>query len=162
MSKYADTSKLRFGSVQNLVLELETRPRTEQFRSHDVCVCFKNGFYDTNLTFAFDGKDQRKTQAQRLSVNKALLVFILLSRRLYLESPVEEPPAHSLPAAPNVLPYYMQPPQLASPYNPVLNTRGRTAGLVTRTSAGSRISQLLWTPPPPPPRTQTLNGTMTF
>ena len=34
MSKYADTSELRFVSVQNLVLELETRPRTEQFRSH--------------------------------------------------------------------------------------------------------------------------------
>ena len=34
VSKYADTSELRFGSVQNLVLELETRPRTEQFRSH--------------------------------------------------------------------------------------------------------------------------------
>ena len=27
-----DTSELRFGSVQNLVLELESRPRTEQFR----------------------------------------------------------------------------------------------------------------------------------
>ena len=29
-----DTSELRFGSVQNLVLELETRPRTEPFRIH--------------------------------------------------------------------------------------------------------------------------------
>ena len=29
-----DTSKLRFGGVQKLVLELETRPRTEQFKSH--------------------------------------------------------------------------------------------------------------------------------
>ena len=27
-----DTSELRFGNVQNLVLELETRPRTEPFR----------------------------------------------------------------------------------------------------------------------------------
>ena len=34
MSKYADTSKLRFGSVQNLYLELETLPLTELFRSH--------------------------------------------------------------------------------------------------------------------------------
>ena len=29
-----DTSELRFGGVQKLVLELETRPRTEQFKSH--------------------------------------------------------------------------------------------------------------------------------
>ena len=29
-----DTSELRFGSVRNLVLELETRPLTEPFRSH--------------------------------------------------------------------------------------------------------------------------------
>ena len=29
-----DTSELRFGSVQNLVLELETRPLTEAFRIH--------------------------------------------------------------------------------------------------------------------------------
>ena len=35
MSKYADTSELRFGSVQNLYLELETLPLTELFRSHD-------------------------------------------------------------------------------------------------------------------------------
>ena len=34
MSKYADTSELRFGSVQNLYLELETLPLTELFRSH--------------------------------------------------------------------------------------------------------------------------------
>ena len=33
-----DTSELRFGSVQNLYLELETRPLTEPFRSH-VPVC---------------------------------------------------------------------------------------------------------------------------
>ena len=29
-----DTSELRFGSVQNLYLELETLPLTELFRSH--------------------------------------------------------------------------------------------------------------------------------
>ena len=29
-----DTSKLRFGGVRKLVLELETRSRTEQFKSH--------------------------------------------------------------------------------------------------------------------------------
>ena len=29
-----DTSELRFGGVQKLVLELKTRPRTEQFKSH--------------------------------------------------------------------------------------------------------------------------------
>ena len=29
-----DNSELRFGSVQNLVLELETRPWTEPFRIH--------------------------------------------------------------------------------------------------------------------------------
>ena len=29
-----DTSELRFGSVQNLFLELETLPLTEPFRSH--------------------------------------------------------------------------------------------------------------------------------
>ena len=29
-----DTSELRFGSVQNLYLELETRPLTEPFRMH--------------------------------------------------------------------------------------------------------------------------------
>ena len=29
-----DTSELRFGGVQKLVFELETRPRTEQFNSH--------------------------------------------------------------------------------------------------------------------------------
>ena len=29
-----DASELRFGSVQNLVLQLETRPRTEPFRIH--------------------------------------------------------------------------------------------------------------------------------
>ena len=34
MSKYTDTSELRFGSVQNLYLELETRPLTEPFRIH--------------------------------------------------------------------------------------------------------------------------------
>ena len=34
MSKYTDTSELRFGSVQDLYLELETRPLTEPFRSH--------------------------------------------------------------------------------------------------------------------------------
>ena len=28
-----DTSKLRFGGAQKLVLELETRPRAEQFKS---------------------------------------------------------------------------------------------------------------------------------
>ena len=31
-----DTSELRFGSVQNLIHELETRPRTEPFRIHDM------------------------------------------------------------------------------------------------------------------------------
>ena len=30
----SDTSELRFGSVQNLYLELETRPLTEPFRMH--------------------------------------------------------------------------------------------------------------------------------
>ena len=30
-----DTSNLTIGGIQNLVLELETRPRTEAFRSHD-------------------------------------------------------------------------------------------------------------------------------
>ena len=34
VSKYVDTSELRFRSVQNLVLELETRPLTEPFRIH--------------------------------------------------------------------------------------------------------------------------------
>ena len=29
-----DTSELRFGGVQKIILELETRPRTEQFKSH--------------------------------------------------------------------------------------------------------------------------------
>ena len=29
-----DTSELRFGGVQKLFLDLETRPRTEQFKSH--------------------------------------------------------------------------------------------------------------------------------
>ena len=29
-----DTSELRFGSVQNLILDLETRPQTEAFRMH--------------------------------------------------------------------------------------------------------------------------------
>ena len=37
---------------------------------------YKNGFYGNKwwcsyLTFAFDGKDQRKTETQALSVNKA-------------------------------------------------------------------------------------------
>ena len=35
-----DTSELRFGSVQNLYLELETLPLTELFRSHLVRVPF--------------------------------------------------------------------------------------------------------------------------
>ena len=39
MSKYADTSELRFGSVQNLYLELETRPLTEPFRIHEPSEC---------------------------------------------------------------------------------------------------------------------------
>ena len=38
---------------------------------------FKNGFHNNKwwcsyLTFAFDGKDKKKTQMQVLSVNKAL------------------------------------------------------------------------------------------
>ena len=33
-----DTSELRFRSVQNLVLKLETRPRAEQFRSHEYLI----------------------------------------------------------------------------------------------------------------------------
>ena len=32
-----DTSKLTIGGVQKLVLELTTRPRTEQFKSHFKC-----------------------------------------------------------------------------------------------------------------------------
>ena len=31
---WLDTSELRFGGVQKLILELETRPRTEAFRIH--------------------------------------------------------------------------------------------------------------------------------
>ena len=53
MSKYADTSELRFGSVQNLYLELETRPLTEPFRSH-TAIKFGNRFKNwDHLTFAF-------------------------------------------------------------------------------------------------------------
>ena len=39
-----DTSELRFGSVQNLVLELETRPRTEPFRIHVILFVGGGGF----------------------------------------------------------------------------------------------------------------------
>ena len=41
-----DTSELRFRGVQKLVLVLETRPRTEQFKSHVVTTLEQeNGFF---------------------------------------------------------------------------------------------------------------------
>ena len=60
VSKYADTSELRFGSVQNLYLELETRPLTEPFRIHanPVFPAFPKAYvFQPNLVRGIRGRD---------------------------------------------------------------------------------------------------------
>ena len=64
-----DTSELRFGSVQNLYLELETLPLTELFRSHlHVSLCLYHVSFRLNFLNKFSALLAKQSVAKMLTL----------------------------------------------------------------------------------------------